>query len=290
MAAAAGEPHPRPCPATSCATLPERLQELLGYNIYPPFLGYVDGRHPRRTIAGARPGPAASLTVPMDDGLRAALEAVLGARLRDATVVHGGDVAAAYRVDLDDGRRLFAKTHPAPPPGFFTTEARGLTWLREADAVAVPEVVAVTDDHPALLVLEWIDEGRAGATTEADFGAALAALHAAARRASAGEDRRTTGSRGLPNEPAATWAEFYGQSRLLPLARLARDAGVLPGRHHRAAGGAGRPARAASAPPTSRRRGCTATSGPATVSSTPAAGAGWSTRPPTAATASSTSP
>ena len=31
-------------------TLPERLQELLGYNIYPPFVGYVDGRHPRRFL------------------------------------------------------------------------------------------------------------------------------------------------------------------------------------------------------------------------------------------------
>ena len=32
------------------AELPERLQELLGYNIYPPFVGYVDGRHPRRYL------------------------------------------------------------------------------------------------------------------------------------------------------------------------------------------------------------------------------------------------
>lgn len=32
------------------ATLPERLQELLGYNIDPPFVGYVDGRHPRRFL------------------------------------------------------------------------------------------------------------------------------------------------------------------------------------------------------------------------------------------------
>lgn len=32
------------------STLPERLQELLGYNIYPPFVGYVDGRHPRRFL------------------------------------------------------------------------------------------------------------------------------------------------------------------------------------------------------------------------------------------------
>jgi ectoine hydroxylase-related dioxygenase (phytanoyl-CoA dioxygenase family) len=31
-------------------TLDPTLQELLGYNIFPPFLGYVDGRHPRRTL------------------------------------------------------------------------------------------------------------------------------------------------------------------------------------------------------------------------------------------------
>ena len=35
------------------ATLPVRLQELLGYNIYPAFMGYVDGRHPRRFLPGS---------------------------------------------------------------------------------------------------------------------------------------------------------------------------------------------------------------------------------------------
>lgn len=34
-------------------TLEPRLQELLGYNIHPPFLGYVDGRHPRRALGGS---------------------------------------------------------------------------------------------------------------------------------------------------------------------------------------------------------------------------------------------
>ena len=31
-------------------TLPKRLRELLGYSIYPPFVGYVDGRHPERVL------------------------------------------------------------------------------------------------------------------------------------------------------------------------------------------------------------------------------------------------
>jgi ectoine hydroxylase-related dioxygenase (phytanoyl-CoA dioxygenase family) len=47
----AQENHVVAVPPARMRTLPERLQELLGYNIYPPFLGYVDGRHPRRTLA-----------------------------------------------------------------------------------------------------------------------------------------------------------------------------------------------------------------------------------------------
>jgi ectoine hydroxylase-related dioxygenase (phytanoyl-CoA dioxygenase family) len=44
------ENHVIGVPPHVVATLPERLQELLGYNVYPPFLGYVDGRHPRRFL------------------------------------------------------------------------------------------------------------------------------------------------------------------------------------------------------------------------------------------------
>ena len=46
----AQENHLVGVPAELVATLPERLQELLGWNVHPPFLGYVDGRHPRRFL------------------------------------------------------------------------------------------------------------------------------------------------------------------------------------------------------------------------------------------------
>ena len=44
------ETHLLAVPREVVRELPERLQELLGYNVYPPFLGYVDGRHPRRLL------------------------------------------------------------------------------------------------------------------------------------------------------------------------------------------------------------------------------------------------
>jgi fructosamine-3-kinase len=163
-----------------------------------------------------------------------AVERALGARVQRATRVHGGDVAISYDVGLDDGRRVFAKTHLSPPPGFFTTEAAGLRWLGDAATVAVPDVLAVSDDQPAHLVLSWIDTGSPTSTTEADLGRDLAALHLAGAPCFGREDRRTTGSRALPNTPAATWSDFYASSRLLPLARLARNGGVLPERSIRA--------------------------------------------------------
>jgi fructosamine-3-kinase len=173
----------------------------------------------------------------MDAALRGALETSLDAAIVASRRIHGGDVAIAYRVELAGGRRVFAKTHAAPPPRLFTTEAASLAWLRAAGEMLVPEVLAVADPaghdgdrRPALLALEWVEQGEGRAGTEESFGAALARLHLAGSPCFGREDARPTGSRSLPNDPCATWAEFYRERRLLPLARIAGDAAALPPR------------------------------------------------------------
>ncbi len=154
-----------------------------------------------------------------------------GADVVGMTVVHGGDTAAAFRIELASGDVLFAKTHPSPPVGFFSTEAWGLEWLRSSDAVHVPRVVAVSDGAggaPAFLALEWIDARGGGSGDEAAFGRQLALLHGSGAPCFGREDRRTTGSLALPNEPSATWSDFVANCRFLPLARIARDRSALP--------------------------------------------------------------
>lgn len=47
------ENHCLAVPRSTVRELPERLVELLGYNIYPPFVGYVDGSHPRKVLSAA---------------------------------------------------------------------------------------------------------------------------------------------------------------------------------------------------------------------------------------------
>ena len=77
--------------------------------------------------------------------LEAAITATTGDEVVAMANVHGGDTSAAFRVDLASGGRLFAKTHASPPPNFFSTEAAGLAWLRSSEAMAVPDVIAVSD-------------------------------------------------------------------------------------------------------------------------------------------------
>jgi ectoine hydroxylase-related dioxygenase (phytanoyl-CoA dioxygenase family) len=42
-------------PRSIVRDLPPRLQELLGWNVYPAFVGNVDGRHPRKYLDETRP-------------------------------------------------------------------------------------------------------------------------------------------------------------------------------------------------------------------------------------------
>lgn len=160
----------------------------------------------------------------------------LGERVVEMTSLRGGDVAEAFRVRLARGGTVFAKTHRTAPPSFFTTEAAGLRWLREAQALPVPEVLAVHDGgdtEPNMLVLEWIDGEGQGHPDEAAFGRALAELHRAGATTFGREDRRTTGSRGLPNDPCESWPAFFATQRLRPIATLLRESPHIDDDHAR---------------------------------------------------------
>ncbi len=90
--------------------------------------------------------------------LDAALEERLGARVSRAVPLAGGDINAAFALELADGRRLFVKTNPSAPKGMFPAEARGIAWLAQARAVRLPAVVAVSGDTgPSFLVLELVE-------------------------------------------------------------------------------------------------------------------------------------
>jgi len=169
----------------------------------------------------------------------------LPAGVRDVRRVGGGDINEAFHVVLADGSEAFVKTRADAAPGEYAAEAAGLEWLAEPGAVRTPRVLEVNERY---LALEWIEPAPSGRLDEdgvEELGRGLAATHAAGApcfgvpagsgagepaglRSPGGSDGAGFGSLRLSNEPAGDWPSFYAERRLRPLARIARDRGVLP--------------------------------------------------------------
>ncbi len=173
----------------------------------------------------------------------ARLGELIGTAVTAAHDLGGQHGVRHYRLSLADGRSAFAKVvgngldgataarraaaehNPAGGSGF-AAEAAGLRWLAEADATAVPLVLACTGD---CLVIDWMEAGQPSRDAAVRFGRELAGLHAA------GADRFGAPwpgvIAGLPLDNEARdddrWADWYAARRVLPYARLGRDAGTL---------------------------------------------------------------
>ena len=160
----------------------------------------------------------------MSPTLEDAIADAVGEPVRALRAVHGGDINQAYRATLASGPSVFVKTHPEPPPGMYAREAEGLSFLRAAGALRIPEVIAHGD---TLLVLEWIDGRARRSDFEEQLGRGLAALHRAGAPSFGLTRQNYIGSLPQPNTARASFAEFYAEQRLLPFARRAREQGVL---------------------------------------------------------------
>ena len=177
------------------------------------------------------------MTVP--PALAAAVARAAGAEVTGGSRASGGSINEAWALELAGGGRAFVKTRADAAPGEYATEAAGLRWLAQADAVALPGVLAVGEgDGPRFLALEWVDAGRLDTAGEEALGRGLAALHAAGAPAFGAPPPGAPAPAGalaplrigelsLPNDPAADWPTFYARARLEPLVALCLQRGTL---------------------------------------------------------------
>ncbi len=147
-------------------------------------------------------------------------------RIRE-TPVGGGSICSASRLTFDTGESVFAKSLPGAPAGLFAAEANGLRWLREADAVAVPEVIALL---PEMIAMEWVEPAEPEPAAAERFGRELAALHRAGAPHFGAGWPGFIGSLPMSNEPSdGPWFCWYATRRLAPFLKLSVDGGALSG-------------------------------------------------------------
>ena len=151
--------------------------------------------------------------------LARAVAHALGAEVDAVHPVGGGSISEAARVDLRDGRRVFAKSGAGLAPEQLDVEAEGLRWLGEVPGVPVPAVLAVGD---GALVLEWIPTGRSSPGSDERLGRALARLHTARVPAFGWHRDGFIGREPQRNTPPADdWATFWIERRIAPLVERA---------------------------------------------------------------------
>ena len=167
--------------------------------------------------------------------LAGAISRALGAPFEATAVapVAGGCIHTALRVSgrmPGAAREYFAKVGAPERAPMFAAEAQGLEALREAGALAVPEVIAHgADAGRAWLVLEWLELGALDARSGALLGAALAAQHRAAQPRFGWARDNFIGASVQHNGWSDDWVGFWRERRLAPQLRLAA-ANRLPSR------------------------------------------------------------
>jgi fructosamine-3-kinase len=165
----------------------------------------------------------------MDPALERAVGDAIGRRVTSSRSVAGGDINMAFGATLEGGRRVFVKTHPSAPHTMFPAEARGLAWLREAGALRVPEVLAVSGPGggPTFLVLEYLEPGPRVRDFDEKLGRGLAELHRFGAPSFGLDHDNFIGSLPQKNVRHATWPKFYRRERLEAQLARAADRGLV---------------------------------------------------------------
>ena len=156
--------------------------------------------------------------------------------------VGGGCIHRAWRLELRDGSRRFAKTNRAALLPVLEAEADGLAALQAAAASAVPGPALPSIPEPlglaelkgeAVLLLSWLELGGSDPRGWQELGRGLARLHRASLQASDGrfgwQRSNFIGSGPQPNSWCSHWATLFSEQRLGVQLQLAADAGrALP--------------------------------------------------------------
>lgn len=161
--------------------------------------------------------------------LIAEVEAFLGETCASSRPIGGGCIHHGTQVHMASGQAYFLKYNAPQERGNFEAERLGLHLLARADALPVPEPLAVgaTDGH-AYLLMHWIETGRPAADYWENLGQGLALQHQHSQASFGLDHDNYIGALPQPNQPTDTWAAFFISQRLQPMIRRASQQDLLP--------------------------------------------------------------
>jgi len=127
----------------------------------------------------------------------------------------GGSINSAYRIETESKQSYFVKLNRASLLDMFEAESEGLSELREANAIRVPEPMGVgISDAYAWIVTEHIELGRGDTASQACFGQQFAEMHRFSSDRYGWHRNNTIGATPQINDWSDSWVEFFRSHRL----------------------------------------------------------------------------
>ena len=164
----------------------------------------------------------------LPSALHQACQQILGTAIQAVEFVGGGDINQARLLKTSKGG-FFIKTNKADfALDMFAKEAKGLTVLKNAHALRIPEVIAFDQTEAgAFLLLEMIETGYRKDGFWKEFGQCLAGLHRTTADQFGLDHPNYIGSLHQPNGRHDSFVDFYIDERLQPQLDLARTVNLL---------------------------------------------------------------
>ncbi|WP_300599571.1 fructosamine kinase family protein [Niabella sp.] len=142
--------------------------------------------------------------------------------------VQGGDINRACCLHWNHSTYFLKINKRQTCPGLFEKEASGLRKLAHTGAFRVPAPLKSGEAGPdQYLLLEWLDAHPPVQTSWELLGQGLAKMHRSPQPFFGLEEHNYLAVWPQENTPTATWPEFYGNCRILPMVRSLIETGKL---------------------------------------------------------------
>lgn len=137
----------------------------------------------------------------------------------------GGCINNGGKVSTNAGHFFLKWNRLKQFPGMFRAEEKGLQLLADTHTLRLPKMVLTAElDDWQYILMEFVDQGKAGGNYWATLGEQLASLHRHTNASFGLDHDNYIGALSQKNSFRESWIDFFIECRLAPQLKLLRDA------------------------------------------------------------------
>ncbi|MFC6858286.1 fructosamine kinase family protein [Zunongwangia atlantica] len=147
-------------------------------------------------------------------------------KINNITSLSGGDINNVFLLNTTEGKKVVKVNSATKFPRMFEAEMAGMKALKSAEAIDVPQMIAVyTESEYSCLLMEYRETGSKSSNFWTVFGKQMADLHKNTQLKFGFSEDNYIGSLPQQNKEHENIIDFYIEERLEPQFKLAKEQG-----------------------------------------------------------------